>query len=210
RFRVGFGGAPPLRIHLEKNLPTGAGLGGGSSDAATVLRALARLTDIPADEPKMLSLAASLGSDVPFFLHEAGNPQPVLATGRGEVLHPLPVDLPFALVIATPDVSISTADAYAGITPDDRDRPSLTEVVEQNAPERWRDTLANDFEPFIFSAFPQLSAIQDTVYGSGAFYASLRGTGSSVYGLFEDEAVANGARGVLASRGVASWGGFVS
>lgn len=203
RFRDHYGETPPVRVHLEKNLPVGAGLGGGSSDAAAVLRALAQLTGVKATSPDLLAIAASIGSDVPFFMHEPGDePRIALATGRGEVLTPLQLDLPFEVVIATPDVSISTADAYAGVTPNAKDRPPLVELVGRNPPEAWRGALVNDFEPFIFAAFPQLSAVKDTLYGSGALYASLSGTGSSVYGLFADRDAADDARRALRARNI--------
>ena len=224
-FRGRFGQTRPLRIHLEKNLPTGAGLGGGSSDAAAILRGLARLNDIPASEPDLMTIAAALGSDVPFFLldrarvsghgpHTAEPREvPALATGRGEILEALTSTdggafrFPYALVIATPDVSISTADAYAGVTPNDYARPSLREAVVSGSPTMWRASIANDFEPFVFSAFPQLSVVKDMLYGAGALYASLSGSGSAVYGVFAEIGASTDATRVLVERGVTGWCG---
>lgn len=194
-------------LHLDKRLPYGAGLGGGSSDAATALRLLADLwtLDVPAD--RLARIAAGLGSDVPFFLTGA----PSLATGRGERLAPLvrsdglPWRCPFWLVVAVPPVHVSTADAYRAVTPNDEGRPDLRAVVLSDDLARWRRDLANDFEASVVALYPAIGSARAALLDVGAGYAALSGSGSAVFGAFESAADAHGAAERLAAAGCRTW-----
>lgn len=180
------------RLHLDKRVPYGAGLGGGSSDAAAALRLLAELWGLAVPDGVLAGLALGLGSDVPFFL----DGRPALATGRGERLAPLagadgaPYRCPFWLVVAVPDVHVGTAEAYGLVTPDDRDRPALADVVRSNDLGRWRAELANDFQAPVEAAHPAVAAVRRALVAGGAGYAALSGSGSAVFGAFEAEAAA--------------------
>ncbi len=171
---------PPVRIYLYKKIPPGAGLGGGSTDAAFTIRMLRALfhPDIPQEQ--LSRIAASVGSDCAFFLDD----RPMLGTGRGECLEPVSVDLTgFRLMLVKPDISVSTAEAYAGVVPG----PSATSLRElmSLAPDQWQSRLKNDFEETIFPKYPQIRRIKEILLSEGAVYASMTGSGSAVYGLFE-------------------------
>lgn len=170
---------PPVAIHLHKVIPMGAGLGGGSSDAAWTLRLLNDLFGLGLAKAALEAHAATLGSDCAFFIRD----QAQYATGRGEVLEPISVDLSgHHLVLVTPDVHVSTKAAYAGITPNDA-VPDLREVVAQPM-ETWKNNLFNDFEASVFQAHPSLAETKAKLYELGAVYAAMSGSGSSLFGLF--------------------------
>ena len=197
-------------LRLDKRLPHGAGLGGGSSDAAAALRLLADLwrLDVPADT--MHALARGLGADVPFFL----DPRPMRATGIGDVLAPLvddggdPYVLPFPLVVAVPEgVRVSTAEAYRLVRPNDRDRADVGAVVASNDLDRWRRDLVNDFEAPVVAAHPPLAALRAALADAGAAYVSMSGSGAAFCGVFEDEAAATGAAEALRFAGHVVWHG---
>ncbi len=189
-------------LRLEKRLPVGSGLGGGSSDAAATLRLLAEFWQLDVSERTLRELALEIGSDVPFFL---GAPL-AYATGRGEVLRPLEgYRFPFALVVAVPPVQVSTAWAYGRISPNNDDRPNLRAVVESNDLSRWRGELANDFEAVVLEAHPILRQARHLMLDQGAGYASLSGTGAAVYGVFEDPGLAWRAREAAVRRGWRVW-----
>ncbi|MCS6917773.1 MAG: 4-(cytidine 5'-diphospho)-2-C-methyl-D-erythritol kinase [Chitinophagales bacterium] len=177
-------GCRPVHLFLLKNLPLGAGLGGGSSDAVATLRVLQALFPDGVSDELMVHWAEQLGSDCPFFLKG----RPVLATGRGEVLEPLALDLSaYVLTIAVPDVQVSTAWAYAAWDQQSaatHPEAKLSELIRLQVSE-WRHHLYNDFESVVFTRFPHLSTLKQALYESGAVYASLSGSGSAVYGLFE-------------------------
>ena len=181
------------RLHLDKRVPYGAGLGSGSSDAAATLRLLDALWGLGTPEADLHRLALALGSDVPFFLvGEAAH-----ATGRGEILTPLraggaPYRCPFWIVVAVPPVHVSTADAFRGITPSDGDRPALGELVASNDLARWRRQLVNDFEAPVAARHPEVASTLEALRET-AGYAALSGSGSAVFGVFEDEATARAA-----------------
>jgi 4-diphosphocytidyl-2-C-methyl-D-erythritol kinase len=171
---------PPLAIHLHKQIPVGAGLGGGSSNASTILKGLNLLTSSPASIEKLVSLASQLGSDCPFFLHNV----PMLMEGRGELLSPLTISLkPNYLVLLFPEIHISTAEAYAAVTPALPDI-DLLEVIELRA-NQWKDKLGNDFEKSAFAKHPLLRDLKLALYNAGAMFASMSGSGSSLFGIFE-------------------------
>ncbi len=186
---------PRAALTLSKRVPYGAGLGGGSSDAAAALRLCAGLWHLDVSEPDLHALAAGLGSDVPFFLVGA----PALATGRGERLDRLirddgtPWHCPFALVVAVPDVHVSTAEAYALVTPDDRPRPDLRAAVLSDDLARWQREIANDFEAPLCARHPAIALARDALRDAGAGYAAMSGSGSAVFGVFADAARARAA-----------------
>lgn len=171
-------GAPPVKIHLHKVIPTGAGLGGGSSDAAWTLRMLNEIFDLKAD---LGSYAPQLGSDCTFFLHD----KPMIGTGKGEILSP--VDVPLKgkyLLIVKPDVHVATAKAYEGIVPAIPTR-SISDVIPNF--NEWKVFLKNDFEATILEIFPVIKSLKEKLYDSGAAYAGMTGSGSAVYGLFDNK-----------------------
>lgn len=178
---------PAVDIYLRKIVPDGAGLGGGSSDAAFTLTALDRLfnLDIPAD--RLRDIASQLGADCPFFIDN----KPALATGTGTCLSPMPhFSLPAThLAIVKPPVSIPTAQAYAGVTPH-QPEISLTQAISMPV-ETWRNNLVNDFEASIAHAHPVIAAIKQTLYSLGATYAAMSGSGSAVFGIFDTDIVAD-------------------
>jgi len=191
-------------LHLGKQVPHGAGLGGGSSDAAHTLSLLADFWSLSVESDVLHDLASSLGSDVPFFLHS----EPMLATGRGEVLAPIAEEeyhMPYALAVIMPPVQVSTANAYALVAPRDDHRPDLRAVVRSNDLERWRHELVNDFEAPILAMHPEIHAARQLLLDAGAGYVAMSGSGAAVYGVFErDEAAQNIAEATRA-RGAQAW-----
>jgi 4-diphosphocytidyl-2-C-methyl-D-erythritol kinase len=179
RFRRDFPGLEPLHWHLKKGIPSGAGLGGGSSDAAFALRLMAGHLSIPLSDPRLSEMAASLGSDCAYFLMDG----PAAGTGRGEVLRPVKADLSaFRIEWVYPGVHISTAQAFSGVRPREG-RTSVAEIVAGPV-HTWRELLVNDFEETVFGVWPGLAELKEDFYRRGAVYASLSGSGSAVYGLF--------------------------
>lgn len=170
-----------VRMHLHKTIPMGAGLGGGSADAAFTIKGLAELFGVPLTAEQMIRLAAQVGSDVPFFI----DGRPTLATGRGEILAPVAGSpIGHRLVIVKPDESVSTAEAYAGVAPA-RPESRLGDLF--GLPLRqWKGRIVNDFETSVFRIHPTIAAIKEELYRAGALYASMSGSGSAVYGIFEE------------------------
>jgi 4-diphosphocytidyl-2-C-methyl-D-erythritol kinase len=197
---------PTGALHLEKRVPHGAGLGGGSSNAAHTLRLLAEHWGLEVPPTALHDLAASLGSDVPFFL----NDQPMIATGRGEVLTPVGEGyrMPFPLAVVMPPVAVSTAEAYAFVTPSDRTRPDLRAALQSNDPDRWRRELENDFEAPILSRHQEIAQERTALETQGARYAALSGSGAAVFGVFEAEAEARAAAEAARADGLAAWWGY--
>ena len=186
------------RVQVEKRIPAGGGLGGGSSNAAVTLVALSRLWGIGADAEELAAVAAGLGSDVPFFL-TGGT---ALGTGRGERVRPL-ADAPHAhLLVVSPPVKVSTAEAYKSLN-----APALTKneaavnFYVSRAGEEFRgslrESLANDFEPAVFRRFPEIERARDALLRAGAQGALLSGSGSSVFGIFDSRERAARAEGIL-------------
>lgn len=173
-------GIDPVHISLEKNIPVGAGLGGGSADAAFTLAALNDIFSLGLSRDALAAYASGLGSDCAFFVWN----RPMLGSGRGEVLEDFDLDLsPWRVEVTVPSgVSVSTAEAYRGIVPCVREIP-LREVLSMPV-EEWRGRLVNDFEKTVFAAHPVLAGIKEDFYSRGAVYASMSGSGSSVYGIF--------------------------
>lgn len=202
------GCAPRGTLHLEKRVPYGAGLGGGSSDAAQALRLLAAAWGLELPARALHALAAGLGADVPFFLQEA----PQWATGRGEVLAPVAEGyrFPFPLAVVMPPVQVATAAAYALVTPREHPRPDLRAAVASNDPERWRRELTNDFEAPILARHPAVAAAKALLVREGALYAALSGSGAAVFGVFERAAGAAGAAEAARAEGLRAWWGYAA
>ena len=172
-------GLPPAKIFLEKKVPVGAGLGGGSADAACTLKALDGLFSLGLDDETLARYASRLGSDCAFFIYN----RPMLGSGRGEVLQPFDLDLSaYNIEVIIPEgISVSTADAYRGITPRIPDK-ALREVLAQPL-DTWRQDLVNDFEATVFARHPRLAEIKAGLYAKGAAYASMSGSGSALFAL---------------------------
>ena len=176
--------SPAIRLHLLKNIPTGSGLGGGSSDAAYTIKAINEFTRLELTDKVLSGIAAQIGSDCAFFLQGHA----CIGYGRGEQLeHWKPCHRKkLHLSIVVPEVSISTADAYSGCQPAEG-RPHLADLLQEDI-YLWKKLIENDFEKTLFPKFPVLSQIKQRLYEAGAVYASLSGSGSAVFGLFEHEA----------------------
>ncbi|HEY0741407.1 MAG TPA: 4-(cytidine 5'-diphospho)-2-C-methyl-D-erythritol kinase [Chryseosolibacter sp.] len=174
---------PAVHIHLHKIIPMGAGLGGGSSDAAFTLRQLSESFDLGLSKATLEDYAAKLGSDCAFFISDDAK----LGTGRGEMLSPISVSLKgLYLVVVKPPVHVSTAEAYSGITPSQHPT-NIQEVLERKAISEWRSLLINDFEDSVFKKYPAIREVKEQLYNLGALYASMSGSGSSVFGIFQSE-----------------------
>ncbi len=172
---------PPLRVRLEKNIPSGAGLGGGSSDAAFTVRMLNEMFTLGLSAEEMKRLVATLGADCAFFIEA----KPAFAEGIGDVLSPIDLDLSgLFLVLVKPDDVVSTREAYALTTPR-VPTLSLREAVRGDI-STWRDSMVNDFEESVFPLHPEIAAVKRSLYAQGAIYASMSGSGSSVFALFRE------------------------
>ena len=174
---------PSVDIFLHKQIPVGAGLGGGSSDAASALKLINTVFKLGLSAEKLREYASELGSDCPFFIDNI----PAVGTGKGDEL--LPCSIPQLsgkyIVVHTPNIFISTAQAYKTCQPVKRDI-SLLEIIAQPLP-TWKNLLINDFEKTLFPLYPQLQEIKENLYHCGAVYASLSGSGSSLYGIFDEK-----------------------
>lgn len=195
-----------VRIHLEKNIPFGAGLGGGSSDAATTLSYLNRFWGLNLSKAELARLALSLGADVPYFLATSGL---AFAEGVGEKLTDLNRSLPFAIVVAFPNEPVSTAWAYQNLrlsfprrAPDCRN--ALKNLLETGDPKFW-SAFENDFEPLVEATFPVVRELKREFAERGAIKAMMSGSGSAVYGVFDDEAIAKRCFEALSQRFPASY-----
>lgn len=177
---------PPIDIYLHKIIPDGAGLGGGSADAAFTLKALNRMFNLDLSDSQLADIAATLGADCPFFIYN----RPMIADGIGTDLSA--VDIPYlqghTLLIVKPDIHISTARAYAGVTP----CPTAQDLSQtlSHPVAQWRGMLKNDFEDSLHPEFPEIEHLKQTLYANGAAYASLSGSGSAVYGIFDNDKMA--------------------
>lgn len=172
---------PSIDIKLYKHIPSGAGLGGGSSDCAFMIKLLNRRFNLRMRESMMERYAARLGSDCAFFISNT----PSIATGKGEILNPIGLSLKgYTILLVKPDVAVSTAEAYAGVTPH-KPEISLADAVMRPVSE-WRDCVFNDFEPSVFKKYPLLADIKQKLYDLGAEYAAMTGSGSTVYGIFSE------------------------
>jgi len=173
---------PGLRIHLHKVIPTGSGLGGGSSDASSMLAGLNRYFSLGFTSEELQNMALELGSDCPVFISGT----PILASGRGEIFEPAPkIPDGLKIVIVHEGIHISTQEAYKNCSPA-KPAVRLRELTQRPLKE-WRETITNDFEEYAFNRFPQLADTKASMYQAGAIYSSMSGSGSAVYGLFMGE-----------------------
>jgi 4-diphosphocytidyl-2-C-methyl-D-erythritol kinase len=174
---------PAVRMHLHKIIPMGAGLGGGSADGAFTLRALNQKFNLGLTEPSLIELSLKLGSDAPFFIVN----KPCHATGRGERLAPIELDLSaFKILIINPKIHINTGWAFSQIRPF-AERVSLKELIQLPINE-WKEKLINDFELPVSTLHPEISTIKDSLYQHKALYVAMSGSGSTVFGIFPKEA----------------------
>ncbi len=171
---------PAIKIHLHKVIPPGGGLGGGSSDAAFMIRYLNRYFSLGLSVKEMTGMALSLGSDCPFFIEN----HPVIATGKGEIMTRVdPLLKGYHILIVNPGIDIDTTEAYAALTPSEP-AVSLNDVFKKPVT-GWKGIINNDFEEVIFVKYPEIKNIKELMYNNNALYASMTGSGSSVYGIFE-------------------------
>lgn len=176
-------GLPPIDIHLFKRIPSGAGLGGGSADAAFMLKALNDKFELNLSEECLEEYAARLGADCAFFIRN----RPTYAEGIGNLFSPVTLSLKgYQIWLVKPDIFVSTREAFSRIKPHHPHMP-LKEVVSMPI-EEWEKYMVNDFEESVFPQFPVIGAIKEEMYRQGAVYASMSGSGSSVYGLFKADA----------------------
>jgi len=170
---------PSIKMHLHKVIPSGGGLGGGSSNGAFTLTLLNKKFNLQLTEEKLIDYALQLGSDCPFFIKN----KPCYATGRGEKLEEISLDLSrYKMVLVNPGIHVNTKQAFSKITPSDK-QTSIKEIIQRPVVE-WKNILKNDFEESVFAGHPEIKTIKEKLYGHGAVYASMSGSGSTVYGLF--------------------------
>ena len=189
-----------VTITIDKRIPVGAGLGGGSSDAATVLLHLPGFWRRSASAESLRDLALELGSDVPYFLGKGS----AAATGRGEILDYFDLNIPFTILLSNPNIHVATGWAYGQLRPQSgREAADLKEILLQGVkdPRILNGKLVNDFEPAVFTAHPEIGNLKSHLSSSGAHYAAMSGSGSSVYGLFSDRQVAEELGSSLRARG---------
>jgi 4-diphosphocytidyl-2-C-methyl-D-erythritol kinase len=173
---------PKVDISLYKHIPTGAGLGGGSADAAFALKMLNDIAGLGLTAEQLRGYASRIGADCAFFIDNT----PAYATGIGDILTPTPCSISgYHLVLVKPDIHVSTKDAYALVTPQKPEQP-LTEIAARPIHE-WKDAMKNDFENSIFAKHPAMAKIKEQLYAMGAVYASMSGSGSSFFGIFNKE-----------------------
>jgi 4-diphosphocytidyl-2-C-methyl-D-erythritol kinase len=166
-------------MHLHKNIPMGAGLGGGSSDGTAALVILNQQFDLGLNDQQLIDYASQLGSDCPFFVYNKA----CHATGRGEILKPIALDLSnYQFLLVHPGIHIATAWAFQQLKPHTKSE-SIQSIIEKPITD-WKNSLINDFEAPVFKAEPKLSVIKDQLYQLGAMYASMSGSGSSLFGIF--------------------------
>ena len=173
---------PPVKIHLHKKIPPGSGLGGGSSDAANTLVLLNQIFHLELSEKKLAGYAGKLGADCAFFVYN----RPMIGKEKGDVFEDATVDFKgLYIAVVKPKNHVNTAEAYAKVTPC-KNREALKELISQPV-SQWKETVVNDFEKAIFKDHSNIENIKSTLYKNGAVYASMTGSGSAVYGIFEHE-----------------------
>jgi 4-diphosphocytidyl-2-C-methyl-D-erythritol kinase len=173
---------PAIKMHLHKHIPMGAGLGGGSADGAFTLKLLNQKFNLNLSQQQLIDYALQLGSDCPFFIIN----QPCFATSRGEIMEPIQLDLSaYTFIIVNPGIHVATGWAFSQITPT-MPKVSIKEIIKQPIA-TWKDALKNDFEEAVLQAHPAIKKIKDRLYNAGAVYASMSGSGSTVYGIFEKQ-----------------------
>jgi 4-diphosphocytidyl-2-C-methyl-D-erythritol kinase len=175
---------PHLRMHLHKAIPPGAGLGGGSSDAAYILKGINRCYGLNLDNEQLRAIALELGSDCPFFIDAS----PAYATGRGEILVPCERKIPGNpyLVLLNPGIVVNTREAYLQCLPA-KPVKNLSSLIENLSLSRWKGEVLNDFEGYAFGKYPLIGWLKDELYRSGAVFSLMSGSGSTVYGIFTNK-----------------------
>ncbi|HEX8279441.1 MAG TPA: 4-(cytidine 5'-diphospho)-2-C-methyl-D-erythritol kinase, partial [Segetibacter sp.] len=174
---------PPVSIHLHKVIPMGAGLGGGSADAAFMLRMLDKKFQLHLTNEQLLKYALLLGSDCPFFITN----KPCFATGRGEKMLPIQLDLSaYKIVLVYPGIHVSTSEAFSKLKPVVPGK-NLQQLIQQPIG-NWKDEIVNNFEEPVFQLYPEIKKVKDDLYNAGAQYSSMTGTGSAVFGIFDNNA----------------------
>ena len=169
-----------VHIHLHKVIPIGAGLGGGSADAAFTLKLLNQLFELNITDDELINYARKLGSDCAFFIKN----KPVYAYGKGDEFEEIDVDLSkYEIKIEYPNIHIGTSEAYAGVNPKPSNK-NIKELIKLPIKD-WKNNIKNDFEYSIFPNHPQIKALKEKFYSDGAVYASMTGSGSAVFGVFE-------------------------
>ena len=173
---------PRIHVHLFKSIPTQAGMGGGSSDGAYMIRLLNEMFSLGMGVQEMIDISATLGADCPFFIQSV----PAYAEGIGEKLTPINLDLSnYYIAVVRPNIPVSTKEAFSLITP--QPAKVCCKDIVQRPVEEWRDLLVNDFEKSVFAIHPEIAEIKERLYCLGAVYAAMSGSGSSVFGLFRKE-----------------------
>ena len=171
-----------VKIHLHKAMPLGAGLGGGSADGSFTLNLLNKIFGLNLSTTQLINYALHLGSDCPFFIYNT----PCLASGRGEILEKINLDLStYKIIVINPGIHVSTGWAFTQLTPAPPVK-TIRDIIHQPI-NRWKNELKNDFEKPVFKQHPEIKSIKDELYNKGATYASMSGSGSSVYGIFKKE-----------------------
>lgn len=179
-----FSQLPPIKMHLHKSVPLGAGLGGGSADGAFALKLLNEKFNLGISTTALIEYATTLGSDVPFFIIN----KPCFATGRGEVLEEIKLDLSaYTIVLLNPGIHVNTGWAFTQLLPSIPQK-NIKEIVSQSIA-IWKDELKNDFEEPVFEKYPAIKNIKEELYNKGALYAAMSGSGSTVFGIFDKEII---------------------
>ena len=175
-----FPGLPSVKVHLHKNIPIGAGLGGGSSDGTNMLLLLNKKYELDISNEQLLDYSLQLGSDCPFFLMN----QPSYAEGRGEKLEQISLDLSaYRILIVNPGIHVNTKWAFTKIQPSEN-KYDLRKVITKPI-DTWKESIENDFEQVVFSNWPEIGEIKKEMYKKGALYVSMSGSGSSIFGIFD-------------------------
>lgn len=170
----------PVKIHLHKHIPIGAGLGGGSADAAFFIKLVNQTFNLELSDDRMISYARQLGADCAFFIHN----KPVFAFDKGDEFEPVKLDLSaYKIIVVMPPVHVSTSEAYSGVTTSPT-KQSLMELIYLPVVE-WKNHIKNDFEASIFKNHPSIRGVKAALYEAGALYASMSGSGAAVFGIFE-------------------------
>lgn len=179
---------PAVKMHLHKNIPIGAGLGGGSSDAAAVLQLLNKKFNLNISVEALQHYALALGSDCPFFILNKAS----IATGRGEILKETSIDLsPYKIMIVHPGIHVSTAKAFSDLDESGFSLAGKLGVALREDISQWKNTIKNDFEKTVFAQYPELKELRDKMYENSALYSAMSGSGSSIYGIFLKDTVIN-------------------
>ncbi|MFR9602471.1 MAG: 4-(cytidine 5'-diphospho)-2-C-methyl-D-erythritol kinase [Rikenellaceae bacterium] len=179
-----YGSVGGVRITLNKIIPFGAGLGGGSADATAVIVAINNLFELHLSEEILIEIASELGSDTAFFVRNSAQ----LCSGRGEIMQHIELDLSgYTILLIKPDINVSTGQAYGGVRPEEPQTP-LDKLISRPI-EEWQGGIKNDFEPHIFEMYPTLAQIKQQLLDLGAVYAAMSGSGSTIYGIFASQPI---------------------